>query len=41
MLFDEKSIEEHLLFPTRLTHKIQSFVNATVEQLHQEVAKSL
>ena len=41
MLFDEKSIEEHMLFPTWLTQKIQSFVNATVEWLHQEVAAKL
>jgi hypothetical protein len=39
MLFDEKSIEEHLLFPTRLTQKIQSFVNSMVEWLHQEVVE--
>jgi len=38
MLFDEKSIEEHLLFATWLTHNIQSFVNSMVEWLHQEVA---
>jgi hypothetical protein len=41
MLFDEKSIEEHMLFPTWITQKIQSFVNATVEWLHQEVAAKL
>jgi hypothetical protein len=38
MFFDEKSIDEHLLFPTRLTQKIRSFVNAMVERLQQEVA---
>ena len=37
MIFDEKSIDEHLLFPTWLTQKIQFFVNSMVEQLHQEV----
>jgi hypothetical protein len=36
--FEEKSIEEHLLKPARLTHKIQSFVKATSEQLYQEVS---
>jgi hypothetical protein len=36
--FEEKSIEEHLLKPARLTHKIQSFVKNTTEQLYQEVS---
>jgi hypothetical protein len=38
MPFYKKLIDEHLLFPTWLTHKIQSFVNAMVEWLQQEVA---
>lgn len=37
MLFEEKSIEEHMLFPTRLTHKFQSFVKAMSERLYEEV----
>jgi hypothetical protein len=38
ILFEEKSIEEHLCFPTLIAHKIQSFVKAMVEQFYQEVS---
>jgi len=36
--FEEKSIEEHMLKPAQLIHKIQSFVKTTLEHLSQEVS---
>jgi hypothetical protein len=36
-----ESIEEHMLRPAQLTHKIQSFVKNTTEKLYEKVSNNI